>query len=253
KGVTWIEGDLNNKTALGHLVKDIDTVIHMAGVVKALNWGGFKEVNIIGTRNLIEAFKKNQPNKSKKSHFIYISSITARVPWLSYYGASKRLSENELEKISGHTILRPPAIYGPGDTEILTMFKAFKSGFAPSVGLGRNRFSMIYVDDLVEAICSLIEKPPAKAQIFELDDGANNGYTIREIANITQGIFSRKIYTIPVPPLLLTSIGFLNEIFAKIINKPVMLTHLKAKEILHKDWVVRSNRLEDYTDWVAKT
>ena len=61
KGVTWIEGDLNNKTALGHLVKDIDTVIHMAGVVKALNWGGFKEVNIIGTRNLIEAFK-NKPN-----------------------------------------------------------------------------------------------------------------------------------------------------------------------------------------------
>ena len=256
-GVTWVEGDLANSKSISSLVKGTDTIVHLAGVVKSLNWKGFEEDNVKGTRKLCGAVKATFAKIKKKPNIIIVSSMTARAPWLSYYSASKRLAENEAQILLSEnfklSILRPPAVYGPGDAEILQLFKSFKIGFAPSIGMGGNRFSMIFVEDLAHAIISLSNPQPTSNQIYELDDGAENGYNMKDIAQIAECIFSRKIKMLPIPPFLLSLGGYINSAFAKVIHKPAMLTHLKANEIRHNDWVAKTNKLNGLNNWSPKT
>lgn len=253
ENVTWIEGSLDNNDSLNSLIKGADVIIHLAGAVKALNWKGFESANVTGSANLAEQIKTQFKTKKKKPKIILVSSLAARSPWVSHYAASKRLGEKEfqdaLNKDFPLTILRPPAVYGPGDKEILQMFKAFKKGFCPSIGYGKNRFSMIHVEDLANAIISLAQNKQVKNRVFELDDGHKNGYSTPELAKISETIFNNKIRTIPIPPLVIKLSGAINGICAQMINRPVMLTGQKANELNHNDWVAKNDILNEAGFW----
>ena len=55
-------------------------------------------------------------------------------------------------------VLRPPAVYGPGDTEIAPLFAAMRRGVAVTPGRTNARFSMLHVQDLAEAVCAWVEQ-----------------------------------------------------------------------------------------------
>ncbi len=124
EGVEWIEGSLEDRDALERLVTASDAVIHVAGVINAPDAAGFEAGNVTGTLAMLAA-----ATAAGTQRFIHVSSLAAREPELSQYGASKARSE-DLVRSSGldWVIVRPPAVYGPGDKETLELFKMAKAG-----------------------------------------------------------------------------------------------------------------------------
>ncbi len=248
-GVEWIIGDLNNQSALTSLCKGADTVIHCAGLVKALDRNAFFDANVGGTKNIL-----NAAALSHVKHFIHISSLTAREPHLSHYSASKAAAEVTVKANKwpfAHTIIRPPAIYGPGDMEILKMLKTTKFGFLPAPASKQNRFSMIHVSDAASLIIKLTNMSH-KGEIIEPDDGKSGAYRIRDVASAIlaskpDGAKRLKILTIPAPMLKL--FGAINGGIAAITRKPAIFTYPKSKELAHNDWTVRASRKPRIKDW----
>ncbi|MDV3257459.1 MAG: NAD(P)H-binding protein, partial [Sphingomonas sp.] len=149
QGVSWIEGALDRPDSLEQLLEGARAVIHVAGVINAPDAAGFEAGNVAGTAAVIAAAKKVGTGR-----FIHVSSLAAREPGLSVYGETKARSE-ELVSSSGldWSIVRPPAVYGPGDRETLDLFRMAKSGLVllPPAG----RLSLIHVDDLGQLLISL--------------------------------------------------------------------------------------------------
>src|SRR4029079_1525453 len=122
--VTWVDGDLHSPDALEKLVDCADAVIHSAGLISARSAAEFEKVNVEGTLTMLAAATAGGIRR-----FVHVSSLAAREPKLSLYGASKARSQ-ELVLRSGldWTIVRPPAVYGPGDRETLELFRMAKLG-----------------------------------------------------------------------------------------------------------------------------
>jgi hypothetical protein len=94
-------------------------VVHVAGLIKAKDRAAFDRANVEGARDVAQAAK------AAGARLILVSSLAAREPALSDYAGSKRGGEDAAREIFGDdlTIVRPPAIYGPGDIETLRLFK----------------------------------------------------------------------------------------------------------------------------------
>lgn len=247
-GVTWIKGDLSSPTALYELVQGSDVVIHLAGAVKARNRADFFDANAAGVAAMIEATAA----RAAEAHFILISSLAAREPGLSHYAASKAAGENAVTQAaaaSNWTILRPPAVYGPGDFEILKILKSLKFGLGFVAGTGNSRLSMVHVRDLCAGIIATIGAQPAFGRLLHIDDGCEGGYTLGEILTVGAQILERTPRLVRVPRLALVSAAGLNQGLAKLTGDVPMLTLGKVRELCHDDWVCHGEMLWDYTDW----
>jgi nucleoside-diphosphate-sugar epimerase len=176
-GVEWVSGDLHDRKALNKLVRKAEAVIHVAGVVNTHDPMGFHLGNVEGTLQLVEAAVA-----AGAPRLVFVSSLAAREPELSRYGHSKRHAE-KLVAASGldWTIVRPPAIYGPRDREILELFKLAKWGVVPMPPPGRT--SLIHVADLARLLLALIPSGESVTRHkFEPDDGREDGWSHREFA-----------------------------------------------------------------------
>ena len=141
RGVIWVKGALDDPAALAELVTGADAVIHIAGVVNA-DRAGFVAGNIDGTRAILTA-----ASAAGIARFVHVSSLAAREPGLSLYGWSKAEAERlVIASDRDWTILRPAAVYGPGDMEMRDLFRAAKLGLAllPPPGI----MAAVAVDDL---------------------------------------------------------------------------------------------------------
>ena len=247
--ITWITGTLEDHTALAQTFQDADFVIHMAGLTKALNRNQFFDTNLDGTKAALNAAKIIQAPR-----FYLVSSLAAREPLISHYGASKAAAENTL--IAGKwpfpwTIIRPPAIYGPHDLEILKILKASRFGILPAPGSFKNRFSMIHATDLARAIFAIPETG-YNNDIVEIDDGKANGYQISDIAKAIGSFETKTPRIIPVPYPVLALSGLVGGSIAQLTRQPSMLTLSSARHLCHPDWTIRANRRPTLADWQAE-
>src|SRR5688500_13403679 len=112
-GIDWIDGALDRTDCLAKLCEGADAVVHVAGLINASSRAAFEAVNVAGTAHMIDAARGAGVRR-----FLHVSSLAAREPGLSEYGRSKARSER-IVAASGldWTIIRPPAVYGPGDRE----------------------------------------------------------------------------------------------------------------------------------------
>ncbi|NVJ69778.1 MAG: NAD-dependent epimerase/dehydratase family protein [Alphaproteobacteria bacterium] len=246
EGVSWILGDLDDKKGLKELCQGADILVHIAGLTKALNRDVFFDVNVGGTRHVLDAAAKHGVK-----HVVHVSSMAAREPLLSHYGASKRASELVLSARNwpfSWTIVRPPGIYGPGDKEILKFFKALKFGILPVPGSRYNRVAMIHGRDMASALVALAEGNHI-SDVLEIDDGKAGGYTLAEIAEILAPKGSKAPFLVPIPFPVLGFMGFINGLIANILRRPAMLTLSTARYLCHKDWTVRNARRPNMTNW----
>src|SRR5581483_1662585 len=198
-------GDLADAAALRHLVTGADAVIHVAGIIKARDPAEFTAANVDGTKAVVAALDATAP----KCRVIHISSLAAREPGLSPYCASKRGGEEAIERIATRqplTIFRPPAIYGPGDVEILTMFKAAAAGICPYPGRRDARVSLIHVDDFAAAIVQAAEAPSLPDLRYEIDDHHPAGYSWPEIRSTLETTLGRHIRLVRIPRPAMTAI-----------------------------------------------
>ena len=168
--VEFAYGGVEDVAAVAEAVKGVDAIIHSAGLVKARNAAEFRKTNVEGTRNLIEAAKKNAP---KLQRFVFVSSLAAVGPShdgrpvegtagtnpVTHYGRSKREAEDVVLAARGElpvVVLRPGAIYGPRDNEIFAFFQSVHRGVLPTVGKGDSTISMIYGADCAAACIKAI-------------------------------------------------------------------------------------------------
>jgi nucleoside-diphosphate-sugar epimerase len=250
QGVALIEGDLENVSALNQLVADCAFVIHGAGAVRGNSQKAFNRVNVIGTLTLLNAVKA----QSCPPKVLLLSSLAAREPQLSWYARSKY----EGEKVLGNAanvewiILRPPAVYGPGDREMLPIFQWMQRGIALVPGSPDARLSLIHVSDLVDAIILCLQSKEAIHQVLTLCDGKDNGYNWRQLADIAAEHWSRKVRLWRVPGWLLSGVAAVNSNTARITGTAPMLTPSKLRELRHKDWVVDNDTITTITGWTPR-
>lgn len=240
EGVDWIEGSLENRDALERLVSDSDAVIHVAGVINAPDAAGFEAGNVTGTLAMLAA-----ATAVGTQRFIHVSSLAAREPGLSLYGASKARSE-ELVKGSGldWMIVRPPAVYGPGDKETLELFKMAKAGLILLPPKGR--LSLIHVDDLARLLLTLAEQPEPKKEVLEPDDGRPGGWSHREFASALGRAVGRRAVALATPRPLLQIGATLDRLVRRDKAK---LTPDRAAYFCHPDWVVTSSKSPSKDVW----
>lgn len=197
--IDWIAGDLSNPAALTLLCDSADAIIHVAGLTTTPDPNRFEEANVTGTERLIAAAKAK-----KISRFIFVSSLSAREPNLSVYGASKARAERIVEG-SGldWTIIRPPGVYGPRDVDYFEMFRSARLGFVPLPPVGAS--SIIHVDDLARLLLGLVNAPPAlvRHRTFEPDDGREGGWSHEELAKEIGKAMGRRVFAPHLPRAIL--------------------------------------------------
>ena len=243
--VTWIAGSLSQKETLKTLTQGSDAVVHCAGAIKALSRETFLEMNGTGTANLIEAASE----QSSPPRFIHLSSLAAREPRLSPYAASKRLGEQMAWGARSKlpvTILRPPAVYGPGDMETLRIFKMAARGFVPAPMVAGARTSLAHVSDVVGAVVAALalEVPPDAP--VEFDDGHPGGYTWAEIASAAGAALHTTPRLVPVSAAVLYLAGAAGSLGAALSRRPTVLSWGKVPELLHPDWMAGPCDLPGY-------
>ena len=241
--LTWIPGNLGDRAALQKLVSEVDAIVHVAGVISSPDAAGFEEGNVGGTLAMLAAATAGGIQR-----FIHVSSLAAREPKLSLYGATKARAE-ELVQSSGleWAIVRPPAVYGPGDRETLELFKMAKAGLI--VVPARGRLSVLHVADLVRLLLALAEPSSASRGILEPDDGRSGGWTQREFARVLGMAVGGRPAIVPAGRRLLNLAAWTDRFIRRSRAK---LTPDRAAYFSHPDWVSRPEFATDPELWTPQ-
>ncbi len=241
EGVSWFVGDLADRPALGRMVEGAEAVIHVAGVVNAPDPAGFEAGNVAGTMAVIEAARR-----AGVPRLVFVSSLSAREPALSAYGASKHRAEKlVMASALDWTIVRPPAIYGPRDREMLDLFRSARWGVVPVPKVGRA--SLIHVDDLARLLLALLPGGEhVTHRVFEPDDGRHGGWRHREMALAIGRAVGRRPW---VPGLSSKALHRAASIDIALRRGRAKMTHDRASYFSHPDWVVSHGARPPHAVW----
>lgn len=229
-GVVWVTGDLADQGALLRMCTGASAVMHVAGLVNTPDPADFAEANVAGTSNIIEAAKA-----AGVLRLIFVSSLSAREPGLSAYGGSKAQAE-QLVMASGldWTIVRPPTIYGPRDTELLELFRAAKWGVVPVPWQGRS--SIIHADDLAALLLALVPGgDQVTHRIFEPDDGTPGGWGHDELARAIGAAVGRRPFVLRLPARAMRWAAWADT---TVRGAKAKLTMDRVGYMTHPNWVV---------------
>jgi len=241
-------GSLEDKASLESLTRGADVVVHCAGAVRGAVQDQFDCVNVEGVLRLLLVLEsQNTPPR-----LLSLSSLAAREPQLSFYAASKFRGEqvliNEARRVAW-IALRPPAVYGPGDRELLPLFRAMARGIAPIPGARDARFSLLFVDDLAAAVITWIQHGHAANGVYTLDDGREGGYDWPEIAATVARVCRRPVHVLRIPAWALDIPAHLNRRASRLFGYAPMLTPEKLRELRHRYWVCDHTALQAAIGW----
>jgi dihydroflavonol-4-reductase len=247
--IEFVPGDCIDKTSLEEAVRGVDWVFHLAGATQAIKKETYFEVNGLGTENLIQACLENNPRLQK---FIYISSQAAAGPSrnsshkkeldpcdpVSFYGRSKRRGEESVLAQAHELpalILRPSAVYGPRDKDLLALFRCLARRIKPCLTGRHQRLSLCYVQDIVQGILLAVETQAKSGEIFFLSDGRD--YRMEEIGDILAQTMGITALRLRVPRPMVVGFACFSEYLSKWLGRPALLNKDKAKEIIQPEWV----------------
>lgn len=237
--VEWVGGSLDDEPALARLCRDVDAVVHIAGVTNAPDAAAFDAGNRAGTAAVLEAALAG----SSGCRFIHVSSLAARAPTLSNYGASKRAGEDAVTASAlDWRVLRPPGIYGPG--ELVDVFKMAKSGvmIMPLAG----RASWIHVDDTARLLVAMLDDAVSHT-IYEADDGCSGGWSHADFARAVGSAVGRRVVPLSLPAPMLHAAARLDGLLR---GKRAALTTDRVNYMVHPDWTIDPARRPPPGLWV---
>lgn len=247
--ISWVLGSLSDDAALKSLVKGAVAVVHGAGAIRASSRDEFFAVNADATRRLAEI----AAGESTPPRFVHLSSLAAREPRLSPYAASKRAGEQALRALQGRiptVILRPPAVYGPGDLETLRIFQMAARGFVLRPMVARARTSLVHGADVAGAVMAALAVEQLPEHPVEFDDGRAGGYTWEEIAQAAGEALRTTPRLIAVPAPFLYLVGAVASVTSTIAGRASVLSWGKIPELLHPNWAADVTELPGYTpEW----
>jgi nucleoside-diphosphate-sugar epimerase len=245
--ISFMQGDCTDADSLS-AVRGFDYVFHLAGLTKAASDDEAYLANEKGTGNIVNAVMHASPGLRR---FIYLSSLAAAGPCcdgkpqiedceprpVSVYGATKLGGEKIVLQQSGEmpfTIIRPPAVYGPRDKDLLVFFKMVKSGLIPY--WGKSYYSFLYVEDLINGIILSALKDEGEGEIFFMSDG--NVYSSDDIIDAISQALQCTPLKVGIPRCVMPLLGALAEKMkgVSIINPD------KIKELRHTHWTCRTTK-----------
>lgn len=232
-----IAGDLEDAAAVKALLEGADLVVHAAGCIKARDPGRFMSINRDATAALARASLGRAP-------MLLVSSQVAREPALSAYAASKAAGEAAARAILGEalTIARPPAVYGPGDRETLSLFQALaRAPLAPCLGAPEARLALVHVEDAARGLLHLATARGAGP--FVMPGDRPEGYSWRQMIAAAAAAVGRAPPVVQVPGFAVMAAGTLSDLFAPLRREAAIFGRGKAREIRHADWSVHADEL----------
>ena len=241
-----VAGSLGDEAALARLVDGADAVIHVAGLIKAARRAEFFKVNCDAAATLARTTRRLAPG----AHFMLVSSLAAREPMLSDYAASKRAAEAAVLDILGAqaTVLRPPAVYGPGDRETLLFFQLARWHHVPLLGGPDAHAALIHVNDLSQLIVRLAAGRP-RGEVLTAADGRPEGYRWDELLGAAARAVGRPAPRfVRTPQSLLKGVALVGDL-ARAMGSASMLNSQKLRELRHADWAVSKAELARPSGW----
>jgi len=223
-------GDVTDRHSVFNAAEGTEWVFHIAAAYRQANLTerDFWNVNFEGTQNILDACVENKVKRLIHCSTIgVVSSVkkppadenTAACPGDAYQ-ESKCAAENEVlkyvsEKNLSAAVIRPCAIYGPGDWRLLKMFRMISKKRFIFFGNGNAYFHMVYIDDLIDAFLLAARKEEAVGQVFII--GSKNYITLNELASAIAsefGVQPPKIH-LPYKPFEVIA-AFVEWLYAKL-------------------------------------
>jgi len=237
-GITDVDG-------LQSILAGCDAVIYCAGSVRGRGPDDFSVANIDGVEAMLTALGR-VPDAPP---LLLISSLAASRPQLSDYAYSKHAGEQLLlgKPSMAWTIIRPPALYGPGDREMLPLLKMARRGLLIHAGPADQRLSFLHVHDLSRAVLAWLAAWQACLhQTYAIDDGMPQGYDWPAIgAAVSTGNYR----LFQLPRRLLDVAATANSAISRYLPYQPMLTAGKVRELLQQDWLCDNRKFASVTGW----
>ncbi len=225
-----------------------DYVLHVAGVTKGTSYEDFRRGNVMPTRNLLKAVRDAHPAAKR---FVLVSSSASYGPSatsapqreenpprpIEHYGTSKLEAERVVEEESDQvawTIVRPCAVYGPGDVDHFALFQSAMLGWNLYYGNRDHRMSWIYVDDCVRGILQAAghEQSVGKGYFLTNDEELTWEQFQGEIVRVV----GRPVRDLDLPEQVMWVSAFAGEVATRIDKKPRILNLQKARLGSQQAW-----------------
>ncbi len=253
--VELVQGDVVRPETLPAVLDGVDVVVHAAGLTKAVNARHYYEVNYRGTVHLAEAVASRSRGLSR---FLFVSSLAAVGPNrgssplteedephpITPYGESKLMAERALHALMDDlpiTIVRPPVIFGPRDTDGLYLARLAARGivprFKPDVKL-----SLVYVDDIVEGLLQALSSSVAIGRTYHVV--GPEVATLSHILSLVARLMGRRPLIIPMPGRPTKLFAYLVHLLSRLRGRPGKVSHYKVVEILQPGWFASNARAQ---------
>lgn len=253
--VDTVEADLFRPSSLTAALENADYVVHIAGVTRGKRRSDFFRGNFETTSNLLHAAQ----SVGSVRQFCYLSSLTVVGPSadgipvteesecrpITAYGESKLAAERVCQEFSSKlplVILRPPAVYGPRDRDILHMFRWIKFGIMPVMGSREKTLSLIYASELSRAIVSALTSPEARGKTFFVSDPSPYKYSDL-VAFSASLLGKKKTLSVRLPKPLIYSIAAATQAVSWILPNPSVVNIDKVRDLISPHWTCEAGKI----------
>ena len=260
------DGAIDDAATLPDAVRGVDAIIHCAGVVKAKTWDDFLRVNARGAVDLAQAAVAHAPGLTR---FVHVSTAGVMGPGkkgephkpdgptnpVTQYSRSKLEGEEALRKMASElplTVIRPPAIYGPRDQEILAFFQAIRRmRTGVRLGTSMQSVSLVYGADAADACVRAASHHVDSGNVYFVEDGVVHSYeSMAETIAAAYGF--RLLGTPSLPKSIVGLAARASEAFGKVTDRTMMFNRDKLGELLMEHFTVDSTSTRADLGWSPK-
>jgi nucleoside-diphosphate-sugar epimerase len=139
------------------------------------------------------------------------------------------------------TIVRPPIVYGPRDTNLLSLFRIASRRLLPVVGQGKQRLSFIFGEDLAEGIARAADSPGTLGQTLFLTGASADWREARKAVDAAVGVRTHMLH---LPEIAVKVVGEVFEWKYRLTGVPQAINRRKVREMLEPSWTCSGARAE---------
>jgi dihydroflavonol-4-reductase len=259
-GVEAVFADLAGDSSLDDALRGVDTIIHLAGVTKALSAADYYKGNARATETLLRALQ------GRAVRLVHVSSLAAIGPSpdgtpvaedaephpLTNYGRSKLEAERLVRRLFPQAVIvRPPVVYGPRDTDVFQLLKSISKGLVLEIEGGERWFSAIYVADLVEGLLNAADGPQGLGRAYFLANSKPASWS--ELSATAARIMGRHPRVLKIAPGMAKAVGFCAELWARATRTPGIISREKIAEAQCMCWTCDTRRAAAELGFQART